>query len=146
METLSSSTAPAVPAPRLMHCPATSSGCWHRIEHPMCKPEYRNPKPKLKSRRAGFSHPDLVSDFEIRISPKRLAMSIPSSLLTTTCDIYRPFGAGSPLTTGVACRLVPDLFRGDHTSGGIVWSHYLDLNETVDVKDGCTRTVGANAI
>jgi hypothetical protein len=73
-------------------------------------------------------------------------MSIPTSLLTTTCDIYRPFGAGSPLTTGVACRLVPDLFRGDHTAGGIVWTHYLDLNETVDIKDGCTRTVGANAI
>jgi hypothetical protein len=73
-------------------------------------------------------------------------MSIPSSLLTTTCDIYRPFGAGSPVTTAVPCRVSPDLARGDHTAAGIVWSHYIDLSDTVDVRDGCTRTAGANAI
>ena len=75
-------------------------------------------------------------------------MSIPVSQLTTTCDIYRPFGAGAPTTSGVACRLVPDLAsgRGSGAGGTLVWSHYIDLDDAVDVRDGCTRLVGADAV
>lgn len=73
-------------------------------------------------------------------------MPIPASQLTTTCDIFRPFGAGAPTTTGVACRLVPDLANGRGAGGGLVWSHYVDLDDTADVRDGCTRAAGVNAV
>src|SRR5947209_7667237 len=74
-------------------------------------------------------------------------MSIPATVLTTTCDIYRPFGAGSPTTTGVACRLVPDLAHGRGSGGPpIVWTHFLDLDDTVDIRDACTRLVGSNTV
>src|SRR5262245_30231684 len=72
-------------------------------------------------------------------------MPIPTPLLTTTCDIYRPFGAASPTTSNVACQLSPDLVQG--TQGGVlVWTHTLDLASGTDLRDGCTRAVGANAI
>jgi hypothetical protein len=71
-------------------------------------------------------------------------MPLPSNQLTTTCDIYRPFGAASPTTTGIACRLVPDLARGQ--SGLLTWTHYLDLDDSVDVRDGCTRLLGGDAV
>jgi hypothetical protein len=68
-----------------------------------------------------------------------------ASLLPTTCDIYRPFGAASPTATGVPCQLSADLARG--TWGGeLTWTHVLDLMAGVDLRDGCTRTVGDNAI
>lgn len=75
-------------------------------------------------------------------------MSIPSSLLPTTCDIYRPFGAGSPTTSSVPCKHVPDLARGRGSglAGVLSWTHYIDVNDTIDIRDGCTRTLGANAI
>jgi len=74
-------------------------------------------------------------------------MSLSPSQLTTTCDIYRPFGAASPTTTGVACRLVADLPGGrSRYSGGICWTHYIELNDTVDIHDGCSRTAGSNAV
>ena len=76
-------------------------------------------------------------------------MTIPSQLLTTTCDVYRPFGAASPTTTGVPCRLVPSLPRGRGSfSGGnyLVWTHYIDVDSTVDVRDGCTRAAGFDAV
>jgi hypothetical protein len=74
-------------------------------------------------------------------------MSIPLNQLTTTCDIYRPFGAGAPTTTGVACRLVPDIARGRVTAAGMIsWTHYLDLDEGVDIRDACSRLGGADAV
>lgn len=73
-------------------------------------------------------------------------MAIPSELLPTTCDVYRPFGDASPTTSGVACRLVPDLARGRRPENtGLAWTHYLVLGPTADVRDGCTRTAGAQA-
>jgi hypothetical protein len=75
-------------------------------------------------------------------------MSIPASHLTTTCDIYRPFGAGSPTTTGVACRLVVDLAggRGVGANGSVIWTHFIELQDTVDVRDGCTRLAGSDSV
>jgi hypothetical protein len=75
-------------------------------------------------------------------------MSLPPSLLTSTCDVYRPFGDASPLATGVPCRLAPDLAAG--TGKKVVlplsWTHTLDLQPGADVRDGCSRSVGADAI
>lgn len=71
-------------------------------------------------------------------------MPPPAALLTTTCDIYRPFGAGSPAATGVPCQLSADLAAG--TLGGLVWTHTLDLACGTDLRDGCTRTAGNDAI
>lgn len=74
-------------------------------------------------------------------------MSIPSQLLTTTCDVYRPFGAGAPTTAGVPCRMVADLAGGTLRAGaGLFWTHFIDVQNAVDVRDGCTRTVGIDAV
>lgn len=61
---------------------------------------------------------------------------------TTTCDVYRPFGDATPTATGVPCRLVPEL----QTLAGLQWTHYIDLPDGTDVRDGCTRSEGLNAI
>lgn len=66
-------------------------------------------------------------------------MPLPAGLLTTTCDIYHPFGAGSPTQTGVACRISPaplGTMMPDEPS----WSHTLDCQPGVEVCDMTTRT------
>lgn len=75
-------------------------------------------------------------------------MSIPTTLLTTTCDIYRPFG-GVLVASSVPCRLVPELQRGRGSHAGsnyLVWTHRLDVEDTVDVRDGCGRTAGLDFV
>jgi hypothetical protein len=72
-------------------------------------------------------------------------MSLPKSTLTTTCDIYRPFGAGSPSSSNVPCRLVPSL----STDGPIAdqaWTHLLMVDPEVDLRDGNSRTAGQNRL
>src|SRR5262245_4758270 len=71
-------------------------------------------------------------------------MSIPAHLLTTTCDVYRPFGAASPTTSGVPCRITPVL--AELSDSGLTWTHTLDVQPGVDVRDGCSRTAGSDAI
>ena len=73
-------------------------------------------------------------------------MPLPINQLSTTCDIYRPFGAIGATLAGVVCRLVPDLARGQAGTGSLSWTHYLDLEDSVDVRDGCTRTAGRDAV
>lgn len=68
-------------------------------------------------------------------------MSLPAGLLTTTCDIYRPFGAGSPTSTGVACRISPAPL-GTTKPDELSWSHTLDFQPGVDVRDATTRGSG----
>ncbi len=63
--------------------------------------------------------------------------------LPTTCDIYRPFGAATPLATGVPCLLVPS-HRLD--AGSPNWTHALTLQPGVDIGDGSTRTADSDAI
>ena len=71
-------------------------------------------------------------------------MAIPSGLMQTTCDIYRPFGAGGPTYTGVPCRLVADFSRSRGAAGAVPeWTHCLVVDVGVDIKDGCTRAVGS---
>src|SRR5947209_15731700 len=74
-------------------------------------------------------------------------MSIPTDFLTTTCDVYRPFGAGSPTATGIRCRLVPDLAAGRPlTLSGLSWTHYLDVDAGTDIRDNSTRSMAMNPI
>jgi hypothetical protein len=72
-------------------------------------------------------------------------MSLPTGLLTTTCAVYRPFGAGSPTLTAVPCRLSPAPMGGAKPDG-LTWSHTLDLQPGVDIRDASTRSAGAAAI
>jgi hypothetical protein len=67
------------------------------------------------------------------------------SMWTSTCDVYRPFGAASPTTSGIVCRLVPDMANGQQP-GGLSWTHYVDLPADVDVRDGCGRSLGSLTI
>src|SRR5262245_43898171 len=72
-------------------------------------------------------------------------MSIPAGFLTTTCDIYRPFGAGSPTVSNVPCRISPALMTGPKPDG-LTWSHTLDLQPGVDIRYASTRSAGTAAI
>lgn len=66
-------------------------------------------------------------------------MALPPGLLTTTCDIHRPFGAATAAQTGVACRLSP--ITGSRIGpDGTTWTHTLDLQPGTDLRDGSTRT------
>jgi hypothetical protein len=65
-----------------------------------------------------------------------------ADLLTMTCAVYRPFGAGTPTATGVACRLVPSLERGQRTTHQLQWTHVLELAADAEVRDGITRSGG----
>jgi hypothetical protein len=72
-----------------------------------------------------------------------------NSFFPDLCSIYRPFGAASPTTTGVPCRLVPDLARGRAASAAgldLRWTHRLDVGPGVDLRDGCTRTAGSDQV
>lgn len=73
-------------------------------------------------------------------------MSIPSELLTTSLDSFRPFGSASPVLVGTPCRLIPDVScgRGSGLSGVLAWSHYADMQPETDILDGLTRSLGAN--
>src|SRR5437867_4154710 len=74
-------------------------------------------------------------------------MSLPSNLLPTTCDLYRPYTAASPTTSNIPCQLVCDLAGGrPRGSGNLLWTHYMLVNSDVDIRDGCTRAAGADAL
>lgn len=74
-------------------------------------------------------------------------MAIPTNLIPTTCDVYRPFGAGAPTYSNVPCRLLSDFARGRTAAGTPAeWTHTLVLDPSADVRDGCTRTAGASGI
>jgi hypothetical protein len=68
-----------------------------------------------------------------------------------TFDLYRPFGAGAPTQTGLRGRLYSDpaLRRGvpeGHVTAKLVWSHVLEVDDELDLRDDCTRTAGSNAV
>lgn len=63
----------------------------------------------------------------------------------TTCDIRRPFGSGS-WTTNIDCELVPQFRVGRCAIDVPDWTHYIDVDASVDIRDGCSRVVGSNAL
>jgi hypothetical protein len=74
-------------------------------------------------------------------------MPLPDAALTTTCDVYRPFGAATPIATGVPCRLTAVVGSGQPMApSGLAWTHTLDVQPGVDLRDGCTRAAGSNAV
>ena len=73
-------------------------------------------------------------------------MAVPDFLLNTTCDIYRPFGAGSPTVSGVACHLEADFPRGQNAAGTLTWTHRMQVDPGTDIRDGCIRTPGLNLL
>src|SRR5436190_1289724 len=74
-----------------------------------------------------------------------IPMPPPAPLLTSTCDIYRPFGAASPAVTNVPAQQSADLAAGTW-GGAMVWTHTLDLACGTEIRDGCTRTAGNDTI
>jgi hypothetical protein len=64
-------------------------------------------------------------------------------------DIFRPFGSGTPIATDIDCNLVADLEcgRGGFSGGNyIIWTHFADFSPGVDIRDGCSRSVGFDSI
>lgn len=61
--------------------------------------------------------------------------------ITTTYDLYRPFGAGIPTYTNQPCIIYNDFPCGcaGPTTKQLAWSHYMDVPVTADVQDGVTR-------
>lgn len=69
--------------------------------------------------------------------------------LPDVISIYRPAGAGAPLYSDVPARVVPNLKVGRGSTSGptyLTWTHWVDLQPTQDIKDGCTRAAGANYV
>ena len=62
-------------------------------------------------------------------------MPLPDAVLTTTCDVYRPFGASTPIATGVPCRLTAVVGAGQPMApSGLAWTHTLDVQPDVDLN------------
>lgn len=69
---------------------------------------------------------------------------IDQNSLTTTFNIRRPYGAGASVESGLRCRLMEQLDEGRAALAGCMqWTHYIDCQETVDIRDGITRATGA---
>ncbi len=68
--------------------------------------------------------------------------------INTDCDIYSPFGAASPATTGVPCRFYEAIYsgRGFNPQNVVCYTHYVDVANDVDIFDGCTRTASLSTI
>jgi hypothetical protein len=67
--------------------------------------------------------------------------------LVQAAAIYRPFGAGVPLATGIPCRVIPSLPQGRGGTAGptyLTWTHRVDFSPDYDVRDGCSRASGTN--
>jgi hypothetical protein len=64
----------------------------------------------------------------------------------TTCEIRRPFG-GAVQSSGVPCRHITNFQQarnGMATAALPYFTSILETDGTVDIRDGCTRTVGSN--
>jgi hypothetical protein len=75
-------------------------------------------------------------------------MSLSTTFFNTTCDLFRPFGSPTAAQTGIPCRLVADMRSGRGTgaaSATMIWSHYIDVDDSTDIRDGCFRIAGVDA-
>ena len=75
-------------------------------------------------------------------------MALPDWLLTTTCEIRRPFGSGSVLTANISCRVSGEWARGQAAAkdAGTRWTHRMDVNPSVDIRDHVDRNTGENLL
>jgi hypothetical protein len=65
---------------------------------------------------------------------------------TSTFEIRRPFGAGSATTSGLNCTLIGEFEPSRKAADIPSWTHVLICESTVDLRDGCSRVGGSNAI
>lgn len=75
-------------------------------------------------------------------------MPLPDLGKTTTMDIYRPFG-GAVAQQDVRIRVVdtqPEGRRRTETVVQLQWTHVVECDHSVDVRDGCTRVAGSNNV
>ena len=74
-------------------------------------------------------------------------MAIPTDLLPTTCDVYRPFGDAAPTTAASRAGWSPTWpAGGGRTATGLAWTHYLVLERGAPTSGtACTRAAGAQA-
>ncbi len=69
-----------------------------------------------------------------------------ANLATTTFNVYRAFG-GALQSSANACRLVEQMDEGRRPeTSNLSWSHYIEFDMSVDVRDGVTRTAGTNSL
>jgi hypothetical protein len=68
--------------------------------------------------------------------------------ILSTCDVYSSMGAGSPdVATGISCKHTPCMPQGLRSEpGALQYTDVILVADTVDVRDGCTRTAGTNAV
>lgn len=73
-------------------------------------------------------------------------MPLPNFIPLTTFNLHRPFGtdaAGGTFTGFLSPAAATGRAPG---SGNPRWTHTLDVDEDVDIRDGCTRIEGMNEI
>ncbi len=73
-------------------------------------------------------------------------MPLPDISKTTTMDIYRAFG-GALVQENVRIRMVDALAPGRRrtaTAVQVQWTHVVECDYSVDIRDGCTRAAGSN--
>jgi hypothetical protein len=74
-------------------------------------------------------------------------MAIPNPMLSIRLDLYRPFGSLIPTEIDLPGRIVPAAEAGRRVvSGDVQWTHFLDVDTNIDIRDGCTRTTGENQL
>lgn len=65
----------------------------------------------------------------------------------TTVKIYSGFGGAARYDDLKSCRLVEQLDEGRAPSStGLNWTHYIDLDFEVDIRDNVSRSVGSNSL
>ncbi len=73
-------------------------------------------------------------------------MALPDLAKTTTMDIYRPFG-GAVAQENVRIRLLDEQPAGRRRTATAVqlqWTHVVECDYTVDIRDSCTRAAGSS--
>jgi hypothetical protein len=68
---------------------------------------------------------------------------------TTSFDVYRPFGNAAPVVTGLVGVFYSDAIngRGSYSGGNyVMWSDFLDVASSVDVRDGSSRASGLDTV
>lgn len=64
-----------------------------------------------------------------------------------TCMIYDGFNGALRYPTAKRCKLTEQLDEGrPPVSGGLFWTHFIDLDLDVDIRDRCTRSAGTNTL
>lgn len=65
----------------------------------------------------------------------------------TTFSVRRPFGDATANSQDNACRITDQIDEGRPAlAGQLMWSHYIDFEVEIDVRDGATRTAGTDAL